>query len=188
MTLNQDLEVINLNDGSLLKLLEFNPNQDLCALFAVEWLREFRYSQVRDLLALNWQILAAAIATGQEIAYYPYPLYLSDSHSALLIKPENLPKERYYLRQYLSQIAASQWTQRQLHLLLTCVEQLWQSEAQKQSKMWQLQQDKNRYQALASQSQAWMQTALETQQELDALQAELQKTQTALESIEKTQV
>jgi hypothetical protein len=33
-----------------------------------------------------------------------------------------------------------------------------------------------------------MQTALETQQELDALQAELQKTQTALESIEKTQV
>lgn len=188
MTLNQDLEVINLNDGSLLKLLEFNPNQDLCALFAVEWLREFRYSEVRDLLALNWQILAAAIATGQEIAYYPYPLYLSDSHSALLIKPENLPKERYYLRQYLSQIAASQWTQRQLHLLLTCVEQLWQSEAQKQSKMWQLQQDKNRYQALASQSQAWMQTALETQQELDALQAELQKTQTALESIEKTQV
>lgn len=88
----------------------------------------------------------------------------------------------------MSQIQASRWTQRQLHLLLTCVEQLWQSETQKQSQIWQLEQEKNRYQALASQSQAWMQTALETQDELDALQAELQKTQAVLESIEKTQV
>jgi hypothetical protein len=54
--------------------------------------------------------------------------------------------------------------------------------------MWQLEQDRNRYQALASQSQAWMQTALKTQDELDALQAELEKTQAVLESIEKTQV
>ena len=88
----------------------------------------------------------------------------------------------------MSQIQASRWTQRQLHLLLTCVEQLWQSETQKQSQIWQLEQEKNRYQALASQSQAWMQTALETQDELDALHAELQKTQAVLESIEKTQV
>ncbi|PSB53750.1 glycosyltransferase [filamentous cyanobacterium Phorm 6] len=171
MKLDKDLEVINSNDGSLLKLLEFNQHRDLCALFAVELLREFRYSEVRDLLALNWHILAAAIATGKEIAYYPYPLYLSDSNSALVIAPAKFPKERYYLRQYLSQIEASRWTQRQLNLLLTCVEQLWQSETQKQSQMWQLEEEKNRYQALASQSQAWMQTALETQDELDALQA-----------------
>jgi glycosyltransferase involved in cell wall biosynthesis len=188
MTLDKDLEVINSNDGSLLKLLEFNQSRDLCALFAVELLREFRYSEVRDLLALNWHILAGAIATGKEIAYYPYPLYLSDSHSDFVINPAKIPKERYYLRQYLSQIEASRWTQRQLNLLLTCVEQLWQSETQKQSQMWQLEQDKNRYQALASQSQAWMQTALETQDELDTLQADLQKTQAALKSIEKTQV
>jgi O-antigen biosynthesis protein len=180
MKLDKDLEVINSNDGSLLKLLEFNQTQDLCALFAVDLLREFRYSEVRDLLALNWHILAAAIATGKEIAYYPYPLYLSDSHSAFVIDPAKFPKERYYLRQYLSQIEVSRWTQRQLNLLLTCVEQLWQSETQKQSQMWQLEQDRNRYQALASQSQAWMQTALETQDELDALQAELEKTQAAL--------
>lgn len=188
MTLDKDLEVINSNDGSLLKLLEFNQSRDLCALFAVDLLREFRYSEVRDLLALNWHILAAALATGKEIAYYPYPLYLSDSHSNFVINPAKIPKERYYLRQYLSQIEASRWTQRQLNLLLTCVEQLWQSETQKQSQIWQIEQDKNRYQALASQSQAWMQTALETQDELDALQAELQKTQAALESIKKAQV
>jgi hypothetical protein len=72
---------------------------------------------VRDLQALNWQILAAAIATGQTIAYYPYPLHLSDAVSDLIIPPEQLPKERYYLRQYLSQIEPEKWTQRQLHLL-----------------------------------------------------------------------
>ncbi|WP_293356309.1 glycosyltransferase [Microcoleus sp. CAWBG51] len=187
MTLDKDLEVINSNDGSLLKLLEFNQSRDLCALFAVELLREFRYSEVRDLLALNWHILAAAIAIGKEIAYYPYPLYLSDSHSAFVIDPAKIPKERYYLRQYLSQIEASRWTQRQLNLLLTCVEQLWQSETQKQSQMWQLEQDKNRYQALASQSQAWMQTALETQDELDSLQSQLQQAQAEIERLKAEQ-
>ncbi|MCT7963944.1 glycosyltransferase [Laspinema sp. D1] len=183
MKLNHNFEVINLNDGSLLKLLEFNYNRDLCALFAVELLREFRYSEVRDLLALNWHILGAAIATGKEIAYYPYPLYLSDSPGALSIKPEKFPKERYYLRQYLSQIEASRWTQRQLHLLLTCVEQLWQSETQKQGQIWQIQQEKNRYQALASQSQAWMHTALQTQDELDSIQSQLQEAQAEIERV-----
>jgi len=183
MKLDKDLEIINSNDGSLLKLLEFNQTQDLCALFAAELLREFRYSEVRDLLALNWHILAAAIATGKEIAYYPYPLYLSDSHSNFVIKPAKIPKERYYLRQYLSQIEAYRWTQRQLNLLLTCVEQLWQSETQKQSQIWQIEQDRNRYQALASQSQAWMQTALETQDELDSLQSQLQQAQAEIERL-----
>jgi glycosyltransferase involved in cell wall biosynthesis len=170
-----DLQVINCHDGSLLKLLEFNQPQDLCALFTVEWLREFPYCEVRDLLGLNWQILAAAIATGQEIAYYPYPLYLSDTDSALMIPPENLPKERYYLRQYISQIEVSRWTQRQLHLLLTCVEQLCQSEMQHKNQIWQLQQNQTQGKIFAAQSQAWMQTALQTQDELEALQAKLQK-------------
>jgi glycosyltransferase involved in cell wall biosynthesis len=173
----QHLQVINCHDGSLLKLLEFNQPQDLCALFTVEWLREFPYCEVRDLLALNWQILAAAIATGQEIAYYPYPLYLSDPDSALMIPPESLPKERYYLRQYISQIDVSRWTQRQLHLLLTCVEQLCQSETQNKNQIWQLQQNQTQAKIFASQSQAWMQTALQTQDELEAREAELQKHQ-----------
>ncbi len=171
----QDLQVINCHDNSLLKLLEFNQTQDLCALFTVEWLREFPYCEVRNLLGLNWQILAAAIATGQEIAYYPYPLYLSDPDSAQMIRPESLPKERYYLRQYISQIDVSRWTQRQLHLLLTCVEQLCQSEMQNKNQIWQLQQNQTQAKIFASQSQAWMQTALQTQDELDALQAGLPK-------------
>jgi glycosyltransferase involved in cell wall biosynthesis len=177
MKLDNNIEIFNANDGSLLKLLEFNQSRDLCALFSIEFLREFPYCEVRELQGLNWQILAAAIATDQTIAYYPYPLYLSDSNSTRIIKPEQLPKERYYLRQYLSQIKPEKWTQRQLHLLLTCIEQLSQLQTERQGQLWQLHQEKSRYQALASQSQAWMQTALETQKELDALQAELEKTQ-----------
>ena len=72
--------------------------------------------------------------------------------------------------------------------ILTGIEQLSQLEVKKQGQIWQLNQDKNRYQALASQSQAWMQTAIETQKELDALQAELQKTQAMLKSMQQAEV
>lgn len=128
---DRNLEVSNSDDGSLLQLLELNQSRDLCALFSVELLRIFPYCEVRDLQALNWQILATAIATGQTVAYYPYPLHLSDSDSTGTIAPEQLPKERYYLRQYLSQIEPERWAQRQLHLLLTCIEQLSQLKAKK---------------------------------------------------------
>ncbi|WP_292843521.1 glycosyltransferase [Nostoc sp. NMS8] len=87
-------------DGSLLKLLEFNHNQDISALFSLKLLQEFRYFPERGLFALNWHILAAAIATGKEIAYYPYPLYITSNFDST-INPVNLAKERYYLRQYL---------------------------------------------------------------------------------------
>jgi hypothetical protein len=177
MKLDPDLEVSNGHDGSLLKLLDLNQNQDLCALFSLEFLREFPYCEVRNVQALNWQLLAAAIATDRTIAYYPYPLYLSGSDAEGRIAPENLPKERYYLRQYLSQIEPEKWTRRQLNLLLTGVEQLSQLQSSQSSQLWQVHQEKTRYQALASQSQAWMQTAIETQKELEALQAQLQNNQ-----------
>ncbi|MDJ1170567.1 glycosyltransferase family A protein [Roseofilum sp. BLCC_M154] len=122
MKLDPDLEVSNGHDGSLLKLLDLNQNQDLCALFSLEFLQEFPYCEVRNIQALNWQLLAAEIATDRTIAYYPYPLYLSGSDAEGRIAPENLPKERYYLRQYLSQIEPEKWTRRQLNLLLTGVE------------------------------------------------------------------
>ncbi|MEH1935684.1 MAG: glycosyltransferase, partial [Nostoc sp.] len=76
-------------NGSLLKLLEFNHKQDISALFSLKLLQEFRYSPERGLFALNWHILAAAIATGKEIAYYPYPLYVT-SNSASTTNPVNL--------------------------------------------------------------------------------------------------
>ena len=161
-----EIEAIALMDGNLLKLLEFKHNRDISALFSVKLLKEFRYSQERGLLALNWHILAAAITTGKEIAYYPYPLYVTGSSSESVINPANHPKERYYLRQYLFQIEPSKWNQRQLNLLLTSVEQLLQQQVPLQN-----------HQQLSPQSQAWMLTAQQLQDELTQTQATLKNFQ-----------
>ena len=176
MTLDDnDVEVVTSIDGSLLGLLEFNETRDLSALFAVEWLRSHPYCNERDLRAVNWHLLAIAIATGEAIAHYPYPLYLSDRRSGWLIPAESIPKERYYLRHSLTQIEPQAWTKRQLNLLLTCVEQLWQADAVRQKQLWQLEQQQGYGDAQAAQAQAWMQTALQTQQELDVLRTELEQ-------------
>ncbi|QIR37180.1 glycosyltransferase [Tolypothrix sp. PCC 7910] len=155
------VETLTLIDGCLLNLLEFNYNRDISALFSLKLLKEFPYSSERGLLALNWQILAAAIATDKPIAYYPYPLYLTHSPSHTIITPANLAKERYYLRQYLFQIEPSKWNQRQLNLLLTGVEQLLQSKQQVSTNI----------QQLSPQSQAWMLTAQQIQDELTHIQS-----------------
>ncbi|QLE45949.1 glycosyltransferase (plasmid) [Nostoc sp. C052] len=159
-------------DGCLLKLLEFNHNQDISALFSLKLLQEFRYSLERGLLALNWHILAAAIATGKEIAYYPYPLYITKNSSST-ISSVNLAKERYYLRQYLYQIEPAKWNQRQLNFLLTGVEQLLQE--QNSGKAFQLTHQNN--QNLSPQSQAWMLTAQQLQDQLTQTQETLKNVQ-----------
>ncbi|MEH1803813.1 MAG: glycosyltransferase [Nostoc sp.] len=159
-------------DGCLLKLLEFNHNQDISALFALKLLQEFRYSPERGLFALNCHILAAAIATGKEIAYYPYPLYAT-SNSASTTNPVNLAKERYYLRQYLYQIEPSKWNQRQLNFLLTGIEQLLQQ--QNSGKVWHFTHQNN--QNLSPQSQAWILTAQQIQDELTQTQETLKSVQ-----------
>ncbi|MEH2138370.1 glycosyltransferase [Nostoc sp.] len=159
-------------DGCLLKLLEFNHNQDISALFSLKLLQEFRYSLERGLLALNWHILAAAIATGKEIAYYPYPLYITKNSSST-ISSVNLAKERYYLRQYLYQIEPAKWNQRQLNFLLTGVEQLLQE--QNSGKVFQFTPLNN--QNLSPQSQAWILTAQQLQDELTQTQETLTNVQ-----------
>jgi len=124
----EEPEAINLVDGNLLKLLECEQGHDLTALFSKILLKEFPYCPERGLQGLNWQIFAAAIATDQVIAYYPYPLYAIRPDAESAISPANLAKERYYLRQYLFQIKPEQWNQRQINLLLNGFEQLVQSQ------------------------------------------------------------
>jgi len=157
----ENSEAITLIDGNLLKLLEFNHTHDLTALFSKTLLNQCRYSHVRGLLALNWQIFAATIATDQPIAYYPYPLYTIRPDSPSLIPAANLAKERYYLRQSLFQIKPDQWHQRQLNLLLTGFEQLAQAQSQRSPS--------------SPQDQAWMITAQQMHTEITQSQARLQE-------------
>ena len=48
-----------------------------CFLGTVAFLRRFRRLEERDALTHGWEVLAAAVATGEPIAYYPYPLWES---------------------------------------------------------------------------------------------------------------
>jgi glycosyltransferase involved in cell wall biosynthesis len=160
----EELEAITTVDGNLLKLLEFNHQHDLTALFSKALLQEFRYAQERGLQALNWQIFATAIATDQTIAYYPYPLYAIRSSAESAISPANFAKERYYLRQYLFQITPEQWSQRQINVLLTGFEQLVQAPSQIQQQNWQPILPAN--QPSSRQDQAWMMTAQQMHNEL----------------------
>jgi thioesterase domain-containing protein/ectoine hydroxylase-related dioxygenase (phytanoyl-CoA dioxygenase family)/glycosyltransferase involved in cell wall biosynthesis len=166
-------EAITLIDGNLLKLLEFNHHYDLTALFSKAFLKEFRYSQERGLQALNWQLFAAAIATNQAIAYYPYPLYAIRPDSQSIIPAANLAKERYYLRQYLFQIKPEQWNQRQINMLLTGFEQLAQAPSSIQPQNWQAMPPANP--SSSPQDQAWMMTAQQMHTELTQSQNRLKE-------------
>jgi len=166
-------EAITFIDGNLLKLLEFNHQHDLTALFSKAFLKEFRYAQERGLQALNWQVFAAAIATHQAIAYYPYPLYAIRPDFQPDIPTANLAKERYYLRQYLFQIKPEQWNQRQINMLLTGFEQLAQAPSSIQSQNWQAMPPANP--PSSRQDQAWMMTAQQMHTELTQSQNRLKE-------------
>ncbi len=181
VTVGEDGTKMNLIDGCLLKLLEFNYNQDISALYSLKLLKEFPYSQERGIQALNWHIIAAAIATGKEIAYYPYPLYTSSTTTTN--NPINIAKERYYLRQYLYQIESSKWNQRQLNLLLTGVEQLLEQQEQNKSLHFTVRNGEK----LSSQSQAWMLTAQQIQEELTQTQETLKNLQSWKPTATKSQ-
>ncbi|MBW4473282.1 MAG: glycosyltransferase [Stenomitos rutilans HA7619-LM2] len=166
-------EAITTVDGNLLKLLEFNHQYDLTALFSKALLKEFRYAQERGLQALNWQIFAATIATDQAIAYYPYPLYAIRPDSASTIPTTKLAQERYSLRQYLFQIKPEQWSQRQINLLLTELGQLVQAPSPSQRQNWQPILPAN--QPSSPQDQAWMITAQQMHNELTQSQNRLKE-------------
>ena len=180
MNIGSEVKAVNLMECSLLKLLEFDRDRDVCALFSKQLLTEFKYSEIRELQGVNWHLVAAAIATGKKMAYYPYPLYLSQENPQFAIDPADLPKERYYLRQYLSQIDSSKWAQRQLNLLLSGMEQLLQggqSHAQVQQVQGALDWQKAEAEKWKVQMQAWMETAYLMQGEIETLQSQAVQSQ-----------
>lgn len=132
MTLGNDHNNSKQINGSLARMLDFNQNNDIYPLFSTRALKEFRYLETDEVTALNWQIIAAMVATGKLVVYHPYPLYVLREKCEFRISSTSLYRERYYLRHYLCQIEPSKWSQRQLNLLLTSLEQSIQFEAKLQ--------------------------------------------------------
>ena len=95
-------------------------------LVSLKFLREFPYLEDVDADTEGDEIIWAALATGERIAYYPYPLgerrraasTTGDSDHASRLK------RQYQMRQFLAQIPPSRWSRRQLHMLLAASQHL----------------------------------------------------------------
>ena len=95
-------------------------------LVSLKFLREFPYLEDVDADTEGDEIIWAAMATGERIAYYPYPLgerrraasTTGDSDHASRLK------RQYRMRQFLAQIPPSRWSRRQLHMLLAALQHL----------------------------------------------------------------
>lgn len=110
--------------SSIPALLQMNITGDACSLFSTELLRKFKHPERRDCSTQDWCIISAAIATGKKILHYPYPLYEYRVRKDSMIQQASFAKERYYVRQYLAQIPPSEWSSRQIYMMMTAIQEL----------------------------------------------------------------
>ena len=132
--------IVSYAGGTLPSLLQSNVYGGECCLFARSLLNQFKHNESKDIHTQSWEIIAAALVTGEKIVYYPYPLYEYIVSSETEIDREIHAREQYSLRQYLAQIPPSQWSPRQIYMLLTAVQQLQYFPQQLAQSQWNLQQ------------------------------------------------
>lgn len=133
--------IISYKGGNLPTLMMGNDYCGECCLFSRSLIEKFKFTESKEITTFNWEVIAAALVTGQKMIYFPYPLYeyiVKEDIPAYERQPS--PKEKYSLRQYLSQIPVTQWTSRQLYMLITAVQQLQECAQQVAWLQWQLQQ------------------------------------------------
>jgi O-antigen biosynthesis protein len=135
------------------------------------WLQQ--HGQVRDGVQNGW-ILPAAIATGAKIIHYPYPLYEFYLHSDSTMPAASFEKERYDLRQYLTQIPVAEWSPRQIQMMAMAIQEL-----NAQQQQWQTQTQ----QAQAETQQARAELA-EFKQKLKTARGNLRRVRENLEQIQ----
>jgi hypothetical protein len=68
-------------------------------------------------------LLATVITTGEKVAYFPYPLYWDSSKNTNLDKDVAL-KDLFHMRQYIASIESSAWSERQVYMLLSGLQQV----------------------------------------------------------------
>ena len=93
-------------------------------LCSISLLKQFGYTERKDIQTQNWEVFAAAVAMGKKIISYPYPLYEYLVNSEMTCDDHIPPREQYSIRQYLAQIPPKDWSHRQIYMLLTAVQQL----------------------------------------------------------------
>lgn len=136
--------VVSYSGGTLPTMMKNNAYGGECCLFSREILQKFPFTEDKEINTQNWEILTACVVTGENITYYPYPLYEYYVKEAYNLNQEMSAKAKYSLRQYLAKISPSQWTSRQIYMLMTAVQQLQDLPSQMANLQHQLQESKEK--------------------------------------------
>lgn len=117
-------KIVSFSGGAIPLLFKSNSYEGVCSLFSRSLLEVFRHSESIDISNPAWEIVVAATATGRKIVYFPYPLYEYRGQDESFFDTIPTLREQYSVRQYLATIPPSDWSARQIYLLLTAVQQL----------------------------------------------------------------
>ncbi len=132
--------IVSYAGGTLPTMMKGNAYGGECCLFSRTLLDKFPYTEDKDIDSQNWEIITAAVVTGENIVYYPYPLYEYFVTSEYPLHQEMSAKAKYSLRQFLAKIPPEKWRKRQIYMLLTAVQQLQDLPSQMADLRWKLQQ------------------------------------------------
>jgi O-antigen biosynthesis protein len=131
--------IVSYSGGTLPTMMKGNAYGGECCFFSRQLLDKFPYTEDKDIDSQNWEIITAAVVTGEKIVYYPYPLYEYFVVTEYPLNQEMSAKAKYSLRQFLAKIPPEKWTKRQIYMLITAVQQLQDLPLQMNNLKWQLQ-------------------------------------------------
>jgi AraC-like DNA-binding protein len=135
--------IVSYSGGTLPTMMKGNAYGGECCFFSRQLLDKFPYTEDKEIDSQNWEIITAAVVTGENIVYYPYPLYEYFVASEYPINQEMSAKAKYSLRQFLAKIPPEKWRKRQIYMLMTAVQQLQDLPSQMANLRWQLQETTN---------------------------------------------
>lgn len=120
--IGKEEKIVTYPGGTLPSMMQKNVYGGECCLFSRQILEKFPHTEDKAITTQNWEILTAAVVTGKKIIYYPYPLYEYHLKENSIVEIDD--KAKYSLRQFLAKIPPSEWTSRQIYMLLTAIQQL----------------------------------------------------------------
>jgi hypothetical protein len=161
-------DVRSFHPGSVPLLLRANNTSGACVMVSRRFVESLPRLTALTPEMLIWQLTFAATATGEKIAYIPYPQYAAPVRQTAEISSPDAGKQMVLLSRYAAAIEAGRWCRREIFTLALSVQQL--GENLRQAR------DERNHQI-----HEWRQA----QGRLEETQDRLAQTQTKLEHIER---
>ena len=112
--------IINYQGGALPTLMMNNVYCGEGCLFSRDILTKFPFTDNKQIQTQTWEVIAAALVTGEKIVYYPYPLYEYIVEADYPTSKSPSHQEKYSLRQYLGKIPPTNWTKKTIVFIVKC--------------------------------------------------------------------